>query len=189
MSLKRRRLLILVHIGKTAGSSVVEYSRRSRERNNLEALRLGHRTASEILEEVGQEQWDAALKYSIVRNPIDRYISACRQCGVDANDPAARKLAAGQDRRFVILRSQYDFLYINDSLAVDKVFKFEQDVPDGVVTWLNSHLVGRGPFPHIDRARKRASKQELTAETEAWVNDFYRKDFEAFGYRHTTSLN
>lgn len=156
-----------------------------------EIICTGHESVSSMYKMVGKDAWDKALTFSIVRHPIDRYISACRQCMLDANDPALWDLIE-QDvhpvfrskERAHIFAPQVKTLSLNGELAVHNIFKFETDIPVNAVEWLTSKGLGNGDYPHRDPSPKGAKeKQSLTSATLQWAANFYREDFEVFNYR------
>ena len=181
-----------VHVGKTSGSSMWVFLAACNVKagRSWEVVKKGHKTASTMREELGTEAWEEAVTFSIVRNPIDRYISACRQCKVDANDRKVWGMIEqglhpyfGDDRTNIFI-PQFDSLAIDGEIGVDRVFKFEQDIPEGVVEWLCSQGLCHHTYRHRDPAPEGSEKQQLTPEALTWVKDFYYQDFEAFEYEH-----
>ena len=150
--------LIFIHVPKTGGQSVARYLRISGlnpmlghhkieviENNEGEepkkiretAGKRAHRTAAEIKKQMGARGFKAATKFAVVRNPVDRYRSACNYLGLDPNDETAVNEAIKSPMLgSSLLRTQTDMLYVSKKLAVDKLFRFETDVPDGVYEWL-----------------------------------------------------
>ena len=188
-----RREVMLVHIGKTGGSSIQTYMRVNRIPGVSKALRTFHSPARRLQERFGLERFEAAEKFSIVRHPVDRFISACRMCKVDANSPETWARIEETSKlpdpacKFSILQTQYQMLYVEDELVIPKVFKFEDGL-ELIIDWLveDLQLCTRRSIPHIDKGRGLGPKQVLTKESEEWVNQFYKADFEFFDYRHTT---
>ena len=179
--------LLFVHIGKTAGTSIKMHCRKA---SKFSFIQTGHLTAKELKTLLGKKRFDDGLKFSVVRDPVERFRSACRQCRLDANAESTKDLIETRDyTSYKILRPQVETLYIDGVLSVNKVFKFEEDIPDNFVNWLNNYSPTRGTLLNIDRTRNRkGGKQELTPETERWVRDFYAADFAEFGYGHTTEI-
>lgn len=58
---------LFIHIPKTAGNSIIKC---------LPVDRHGHKTPQEIIDYIGEEQFNAYDKFAIVRNPADRFLSA-----------------------------------------------------------------------------------------------------------------
>ena len=179
--------LIFIHIPKTGGLSVNHFLRRGRDEVSKLSGPRHHATASEYLEHVGQEAFDSATKFAVVRDPISRFLSACNhsrqapngnrivksvESGVNVGLPAA------------LFQKQKDLLYIDGELAVDKLFRFEDDVPEALYEWLieqgfDAELQPK--LPHVNR-KPRRRRIELTEEREKWVREYYACDYEAFGY-------
>ena len=165
---------IFIHIGKTAGTSIVQSS---------EGLPFwGHSTASEIRERIGIDQFEAATTFTVIREPESRYISACRHMELDPNSPNTwtkiEKASKGQrqrneDRLFI---QQWRMLETDGAVNIDHIFKFEKDVPGNVYQFLadNGLTVGDS-LPHLRKANK---ELRLTAKARAWVHDFYLMDYE-----------
>jgi hypothetical protein len=147
-----------------------------------------HRTAQECRKLYGDTVFANALKFAVVRNPVDRYISACRQCEVNANDPEVwAKIAKGIHPHPDVKEDHHIFVTQVDSTHVDgelccKVFKFEEDLPEGIVRWLTDQGLGHRRFGHEDPAPEGSVKQQLTGDALKFVKDFYACDFEVFGY-------
>ena len=181
---------VFVHIGKTGGTSTAAYLR--------EAVGLTsewmyedtkHLTASAIKLNLGSKVFDEALKFSIVRHPVDRYISACRQCLVDANDPKTWDKInqglhphGGTDREYQIFVSQVESTFV-DGVQSCQIFKFEKDLPDGICSWLKDNGLIFHTFPHkLPPLLPNNCKQKLTPEALEFVHEFYACDYEAFSY-------
>lgn len=169
---------IFVHIGKTAGTSIIEGS---------EGLSLwSHDTASEIRETMGMDRFEAATTFTVIREPESRYLSACQHMELDPNssDTWAKieKACKGrrQRKRDRLFLQQWRMLETDGDVSIDHVFRFEKDVPGNVYEFLADNGLATGDsFPHC---RKASKKLKLTAEARAWVHGFYRMDYERLGF-------
>ena len=181
---------VFIHIGKTGGSSTRVYLAAAAFHNSGWRIHKQHRhlTAAAVREKLGAELFDNALRFAVVRHPVDRYISACRQCKVDANDPETwAKIRKGEHPSHGAEVTHHIFVTQVDSTFIDgkqscEIFKFEEDLPDGLCAWLAAEGLGHPRFAHINPAPPETEKQELTAEALEFVKDFYARDFEEFGY-------
>lgn len=148
-----------------------------------------HLTAATIREDLGAAAFEEALKFSIVRHPVDRYVSACRQCEVDANSPEVWDKVRrgihphwGGERPYHIFVTQVDSTFVDGQQSC-KIFRFEEDLPHNLHTWLKNQGLACREFPFRKPCDGiTAPKQELTPEALAFVQDFYSIDFEVFGY-------
>lgn len=182
--------VVFVHVGKTGGTSTTAYLRGAvSSMSGWVYESTVHLTAELVREELGAEAFDEALKFSIVRHPVDRYISACRQCELDANDPKVwDRIKQGlhphecSEVQFHIFVTQVESTFVDGQQSCE-VFKFEEDLPHGVHAWLKEQGLDHGEFPHkLPDQSGAPSKQELTPEALAFVREFYACDFEVFGY-------
>lgn len=184
------KLVIFVHVGKTGGTSTSAYLKKAvASIPGWDYESTGHAPAHLIKEAYGAKDFDKALKFSIVRHPVDRYISACRQCYVDANDPKTwERIRLGIHPNENVMTQDHIFVTQVKSTFVDgikscKIFNFERDLPHAVHSWLKEQGLNLREFPHkLPDDPGNVSKQELTSESLAFVKDFYACDFEAFGY-------
>ena len=181
---------IFIHIGKTGGTSLKVYLAAAAFHNPGWTVHKNHRhlTAAAVRDKLGEELFDRALKFAVVRDPVDRYISACRQCEVDANSPETwNRIRRGEHpaptakAEFHIFVTQVESTFVNGKQSC-QIFKFEEDLPKGVCEWLAEQGLGHSRFAHEDPSPPGTEKQQLTPEALAFVKDFYACDFEEFGY-------
>jgi hypothetical protein len=181
--------LIFIHVPKTGGMSISRFCRKTKSSGlKLYRGRRPHATVTEIRNSLGAELFDSATKFAVVRHPMDRYRSACAQASVKPNSIRAKLIAeCGQIKSYreSLLGKQSDLLYIDGELMVDKLFRFEDDLPENVFNWLVEQ--GYEPeegakFPHWHRRNPHRELEPLTEATEKWVREFYAADYELFGY-------
>ena len=165
---------IFVHIGKTAGTSII---------SSTEGLVVwGHDTAGEIREKMGFDRYEAATTFTVIREPESRYVSACQHMKLDPNSPETwakvERVCKGLRQRFKerLFLQQWRTLELDGEVSIDHIFRFEEDVPGNVYEFLaDSGLATGDSFPHL---RKAGKKPELTPEAREWVHDFYLMDYE-----------
>ena len=157
----------------------------------LELARIGHghislRQAKACLP---SEIWDEYFKFSMVRNPYERYVSACtflnrHNPGYTGRETAFMKTALTRQRfrRRVLVRPQVTLL-VNGAgtVGMDFVGRYEhlQQSFDQACERIGippSRLTRRNASHHGDYRRY---YDEALLEQ---VNDFYRADFGQFGY-------
>lgn len=181
---------IFIHIGKTGGSSTRVYLAAAAFHNPVWKVHKQHRhlKAVDVRENLGAKVFDNALKFAVVRHPVDRYISACRQCKINANDPEVwEKIRQGEHPAEGGKITHHIFVTQVESTFVDgqqscEIFKFEKDLPENLCVWLAEQGLGHPRFGHKNPAPPKTKKQDLTPETLEFVKDFYACDFEEFGY-------
>lgn len=183
--------LIFIHVPKTGGLSVTNFLRKGKKDDNAPRILRGkrpHSTAAEIREHVGAEVFDAATKFAVVREPQERYMSACRYLRLLPQRKGPVKLAEVETPtsfRENMFRTQESMLYIDGELAVDKLFHFEDDIDGAIYDWLIEQ--GFDPenqekLPHANRTRRMMPYRIIDEEREQWIRDHYARDYELFGY-------
>ena len=178
-------MLIFIHVPKTGGSSI----RNHVKIENPEALgNRAHPSARDWRDAIGQEAYDAATKFAVVRDPIVRYNSACAQAGLAPDLPTTWDFVRQFDGRWqaggisaILMQRQVDMLTIDGKLAVDKVFRFEEDLSGGVCQWLKAQGVEGDQLPHSN-VNPAGSHPLPTGQTLEFIKDFYADDFSLFGY-------
>jgi len=151
------RKFLFVRIPKTASTAIC----------TALGIDAKHKTAAELKKEV--PDFDTRFKFSIVRNPYDRFISICKFFDI-------RPETHGKGFFF---RSQADFLYINGKLAVDYVGRFE-DLENSFKHICNEIGTGVSLNPHV---KPNDGGRLGLEDVRDIVNKYYRKDFELFGYK------
>lgn len=155
----------------------------------LAAIEHGHIGVDEARRYLPAEIWNGYLKFAFVRNPFDRFVSACfflhRNQSAFAQSPVEhmkRALRRAAFRRRVLVRSQVAQLALADgTLGVDRIGRFET---------LEDSLAEIGAelgLPPLELARMNASTHEgyakhYDAELRQHVAELYAEDLRAFGY-------
>ena len=197
---------IFVHIPKTGGTSIERTFWREDEfvEENLwmgfvskfsckyQTGGLQHLRASQIRREVGQNVFDSYFKFSVVRNPWDRLVSAYHYCqrhpglfayaGIDTEASFDHFLASTAKRRHVHWEPQVRFLYDDDGRClVDKVCRFERlvDEVSGIGKKLGQKV---DAVPHLGKSKRRHYSEYYDATTRAFVADRYAADIRMFHY-------
>jgi hypothetical protein len=177
---------IFVHINKTAGSSIEEAL----------GLRFRHRTARQIIEEIGGGKWRECFTFAVVRNPWDRVVShysyrvQTNQTGLGDGKVGfadwVRESYSLRNPEFhdkpMMFMPQVD--WISDAegrILVNFVARFEnlQADFDSVCK-----RIGRDPvlLPHRKQSRHGAYREYYDAESRRIIGDWFQKDIEQFKY-------
>ena len=183
---------IFVHVPKTAGMSIEE-----RLRGIENGHVLGHTSAMDFRKSFPKE-FAAYFKFAIVRDPLDRFISAysflkhgspekdpnvriVQECGT--MDRFARKITArpGILSNIVHMIPQHQFICDpQGGILVDSVFRYE-DLENAWREICRRLGIRADPLPKVNASR-RVSRDEVTDAVLFVVRQAYARDFELFGY-------
>ena len=205
--------IIFIHIPKCAGQSIetmflkdlaLDWEERGQlllRRKRVEEKgpeRLAHLYAEEYFKfgYISKEKFDKFLKFSIIRNPIDRILSELNFQGIPRkNSENAYGIKTIEEfiskvselSKFSDLQRhispQVNFLFDSETnkLLVDKIIHFEelnQEVPKILQNKLKLFL----EVPRINSSKKRFwYKKDLTSSDFSFLNDFYESDFKFLG--------
>jgi hypothetical protein len=155
----------------------------------LAEVEHGHLSVRELRPHLPRTVWDEYFKFAFVRNPFDRFVSACfflhRGQANFAAAPTMQMKRALSRRRFrqrVLIRPQSRQLAGADGrVPLDYVGRFErlQDSYDRICTRIGiapSRLAQRNASQHAAYARY------YDPELKDMVADFYREDVDNFDY-------
>ncbi len=215
MPISHKHRAIFVHIPKTAGTSVENvlgikdiediYNSgktndilkvvnadclSSKEYRNILLKSPQHYTLQELKKIIGAAAFNDYLKFSIVRNPYDRFVSEYKYnnqfnfLSFDEYVNYVMSLTAVERSWFFDghLETQTSFL-IDETGVIDqsvKIFKFEElDILKNFV----SELTGIADFPHKLKSTNMISFISFyTNKIENMVYEFYKDDFVNFNY-------
>lgn len=205
---------VFVHIPKTAGSSIEHalgmhgsietiglepYLDQRKNEETLFGAGAQHYTAAQIEQAVGSATFASYFKFSFVRNPWDRMVSAASWAATRSGQPnwhrgieldrdafdatVEQQLALRADGRELDLhfREQSPFLWDADGRAlVDYVGRFETLDTDwrAVCTALGIDV----PLERRMRSRHGCYRDYYSAESRRRVGELYAEDCERFGY-------
>jgi hypothetical protein len=170
--------IALIHIPKNAGSSVEQA---------LYGMKIGHRTWAET-RALAPEQFDKWHKIAVVRDPIDRFVSAFRYLstgGRNAHDHEfSRRFVRGKDindfvaslspqaMRWFHFRPQSEFVTADGKLKIDELIQLPS------VGERLSQLIDT-PLPHLNASTQRRAGQLSSASLER-LRNVYAEDFELY---------
>ena len=174
-----------------------QFALRGQARLPVPALaRLGHGHVSlrQLRASTDEGIWARYFKFAIVRNPYDRYVSACamlnkRNPRYAGNEQAfmKRALAVPRFRQRVLVRPQTEMLVdVSGGLGLDFVGRFEtlQESFDEACRQIG---IAPARLGAINATEHRAFETYYDDELCAMVTDFYRRDFEMLGYQSALS--
>lgn len=187
--------MLFIHVPKAAGTAIIDtlFGR---------SAGLGHASAKKYLQVFGYSHFYSKYRFTFVRNPYDRLVSAYEYLCKGGNNSydlmfkqnTLDRYADFEDfvlnglcqeraiQRHIHFRKQVDFLYIGDELAVDFVGRFEnldKDFPYlAAIIGKDVKLEKKNP----SQRGKSVAEYYQNPEVAQAVRDFYRDDFDAFHY-------
>ncbi len=189
--IKKREDVIFIHIMKTAGTSLRHSMQFNRSAQSSKTKK--HYFSKEVIEIVGQEHWDAAFKFTFVRNPWDRLYSyyrfqqrkhkiASEEQGNTFELWLKSTLKKEYENPYDKIRSQVAWLKnFDDTVDVDFIGRFENLEAD--VTKLGQLLNMKIDLPHINQSLPIVHySKAYTDELEELVRIHYKEDIEMFDY-------
>ena len=198
MPIYKDKNILFIHVPKTAGTTI-ETALGGRSKEHLydasgklpdQIVTRQHLFASEYRKYTGDAEYDNLYKFSVVRNPYDRLVSAYHF--ISKNKYVPQKIKNMSFDEFVkatLPMSDIERRYLFDGHLepqikyIDedniKIFKFEK--LKSCFTSLNKKF---GPlvFEHHLKSDRRPWKKYYTPELKELVYNFYKEDFDRFGY-------
>lgn len=187
MPISHTQKIIFIHVPKNAGTSIVE---------TLNMERDGHVSAKTYYKSLGEHLFNEYFKFAFSRNPWDRFVSAYEYAKMEKSYvhstykhpdyDTVKNLSFIQVARLLpegILKhpgwkNQYGFITIDNSIEVNRIYKYETDIPvfekDFNVSLKNINKSTR----EIDYRRY------YNDETIDIIKNFYKKDIELFNYEY-----
>lgn len=142
-----------------------------------------HQTAKELR---NHEEWNNSFKFAIVRDPYDRFVSGYHHAHYDLYKDINQFIADGdtetfKERHIQIFRPQYEFVYEGDTLMVDYLGRYEKlkESWDFICQRLGISMELPEPKTKIPEEKK----MKLNQASKDFIYEYYKKDFELFGYK------
>ena len=191
------RKIIFIHIPKTAGSSI-EHLLRDEGKYELDFIgvrngRSTHHYMGIELKMILKELYPTYYKFSFVRNPYDRLISEYFWCRINnvghkfnktfdefldyVEDVIKNKkfFKPIENDHFI---PQYSFLFFNNKLIVNNIFKYEDIETVGPL--IKKRLKIKTSLQHLNKSVK--NEITLTQDQKDRIYNLYQIDFETFNY-------
>ncbi len=178
---------VFIHINKTGGTSVGRA---------LGIQPKQHFTAQEVIHKIGQQHWNEAFTFTIVRNPWDKVVSHYRY-RVKTNQNKMKDLPIpfeewvrktyGKDKDPVYYNNPKMFLpqmdWISDKsgkICVDFVGRLEQIEDDfaHIISMIGIEAV----LQHYNKTSGKPYQEYYSPETKMIISNWFEKDIEAFQY-------
>lgn len=188
----RHHNAIFVHIPKTGGVSINQAL--------FYSMGGGHRSLSDYRNELTQKEYARFFKFSIVRNPVDRLLSAANYLYAGGQSQSDRQWLARQDtlpldiNELVLdflsewaddqqhFRSQVSFLLPDmPNLGLDYIGRFESIETD--FRYICDQIGVRVSLPRSNKSNPmKYHKSDLTKESLYHIENIYAKDFDLLEY-------
>ena len=155
----------------------------------LARIRHGHVGLCAVAAHLPEEVWRGYFKFAVVREPFERFVSACamfnRRNPIYAGMETAfmkKALVADSLRRHFLMRPQAEMLVDEQGrLGMDFVGRYENLA--GAWSEICASIgIAETPLPHSAATRHGAFDSYGDDDLKAQVAHFYRRDFELFGY-------
>lgn len=172
--------VLFIHIPKAAGSSIEKWLRdRSYTLDKLCTWNGAHNQHAP--KEVYETWGDFDYKFTIVRHPLERFVSALGHRTIHAGDAdrIARDILKKYEKGILPqqwgnhLQPQVDFL--SDDV---EIFRFEDDF----FREIGNTLDIPGPYPHENKTRTTVSHEHLSEDVKQTILRIYAEDYKVLGY-------
>lgn len=187
---------IFIHIPKTGGLSIKNTMYENKKTG------IGHRRISDY-HDADIELFNSYFKFSVVRNPWDRFVSSyfyLKSGGRNQSDKEWAKqylekyenikdfihdLSSSEEKRkkvmnFIHFIPQYQFICIDDQIMVDYIGRFEK--LDDCFRHVNSVLNLNLKLPHDNKSGHQMYRHYYDEDTKKIVSYLYKKDIEMLEY-------
>ncbi len=183
----KKRNFIFIHINKTGGTSVAK---------TIGLPHINHLTVPNIIEIVGQENFDAAFKFTVVRNPWSKVVShynfriATNQTNMGDGHITFKdwvKCTYGKDKNTFyydnvkMFQPQVDWLKDSEGrIVIENRIRFENIEEDFKKI---ANIIGvKNNLPHLKSTKKVDYKTFYDDETKEIVREWFQEDLAVFGY-------
>ncbi len=184
------RKAIFVHIPKAAGSSI--------SKDIFFGKQVGHFYAADY-KFLDNQKYNEYFKFTFVRNPYTRFVSAYNYLSAGGGNTFDKTFYLEHQASFVSINQFIDdffakkeirnwihfvpqshFLTVNGKVEMDFVGRFEK-IDDDITTLKNMISISfSGDFTKVNRSVNR--NEVLTNKNKEKLYDYYKEDFELFGY-------
>lgn len=191
--------LVVTGIPKNASSSIYDVlkNQTDKEHNHLKFIdEFGHQDPDLV---------ETYLSVAVVRNPYDRFISACWQirrdhessANLDINEIILQEHPSQFDNCNEVFSPQYRYITLGSKILVDYVLRYEtlQQDWEEFLDKNSKHFVFpiNPTLPFSNKSLERKSWQEelknITKDNFKLINEIYSRDFKLFNYKPLTYDN
>ena len=183
------RQALRVHLGEDDWEQQALFGKQVIPVSDIASIGHGHVSFQQARAFLPAEIVSSYFKFGFVRNPFDRFVSTCfflnrRNPGFAGNEVGFMRQAIGTTRfrQRVLVRPQYHLL-TDDSgmLKMDYVGRYEnlQDSFNNICRHIG---LAASELTVKNASRHRSYECYYDADLKVTVAEFYRRDFELFGY-------
>ena len=181
---------VYFHIAKTAGMTIAEalrlnpcrFIRRAKVFSQEGAVTFGHMDYLKLLRKgiISKEFHESAFKFTFVREPYDRAVSNYLWNRKKREIPSDIGFPEYTNKYLSITKRQHEYV---DGVFLGFIGRFENLLED-------IHKLGKilgveiDNIPHRNKIQHKPSFSYYNKEAANNVLEFYRKDFDVFGYDH-----
>ena len=178
---------VFIHINKTAGTSIIDVIGKPFRK---------HLTAKEVIDVIGQKKWDAAYKFTVVRNPWDKVVSQYKHnIKVNSSNMANHTISFREwlcctygepKNEFYYARPQMFYPQVewlknyHEEIDVDKIIRFE-NLNAGINEVFRVLAIDR-TLPHLNRTARTEYRDFYDDETREIIADWFHDDIREFSY-------
>lgn len=183
--------LIVIGVPKNASSSMFDALQNQTDYQHT------HETIIETFHTQDNDLMELYTSIAVVRNPYDRFFSACHQIRRDSEEN--QKLTIGEIIEQEILnrnhfndvfQAQHRYISIGSKVLIDKIFKYETLNEDWKEFAEEFNKTSQFPIPSfLPKSNASSQKQPwekdmllLNQDQLDLINHLYAKDFKLFGY-------
>ncbi len=165
------------------------YDKREFPVPHLSMLNTGHMTLLQLRPFLSDSQWHSYQKFAVVRDPLDRFLSACfftieglADCS-SIDDEIQRRLDNGKWLRRIHLLPQGGFICDeNGELLTDFIVKYQSLYDDAQVLARRLGFTDNLSLPTLNISESRLKDYCPSAAIVDRVRDIYAVDYQLFDY-------
>ena len=176
-----------IHINKTAGTSIVDVIGKPFRK---------HLTVKDVISVIGQQKWDQAYKFTVIRNPWDKVVSQYKHAiKMNSNNMAQKSIefrdwvscTYGEPKdpfyyaRAQMFLPQVEWLKdFQDKIDVDKIIRFE-NLNEGINEVFKTLSIDSN-LPHLNETYKTNYRDFYDNDSKQIISKWFHEDIQVFGY-------
>ncbi len=164
------------------------YDRRLFPIPHLSIKATGHLSLQELKPFLSQHQWQNYFKFGFVREPLDRFLSACffliptLHHQKNPNKTILEYLDKPGWLNQIHLLPQSDFLCINGEISANFIGRYESLEQDMLSLMDTINLESNPKLPQLNTTKNRNRKFTPNADIVGIVEEIYARDYQLFNY-------